>query len=55
MLRSGHSITGTLPHRLLVAGATGARWKALGEIEVGDGVAIQYGAELLVNHPAESP
>ncbi len=44
-LRSGHSITGTLPHRLLVAGPGGLAWKALAEIEKGDGVAIQYGAE----------
>src|SRR5450755_3256246 len=39
-LRSGHSITGTLPHRLLVAGPGGLAWKALAEIEKGDGVAI---------------
>jgi adenosylcobalamin-dependent ribonucleoside-diphosphate reductase len=44
-LRSGHSITGTLPHRLLVAGPGGLAWKALAEIEEGDSVAIQYGAE----------
>ncbi len=45
-LRSGHSITGTLPHRLLVAGHGCLEWKTLGEIEVGDNVGIQYGAEL---------
>jgi len=45
-LRSGHTITGTLPHRLLVAGAGGLDWKTLEDIEEGDNVAIQYGAEL---------
>ncbi len=44
-LRSGHKITGTLPHRLLVAGSGGLAWKTLEEIEEGDAVAIQYGAE----------
>ena len=44
-LRSGHKITGTLPHPLLVAGSGGLVWKTLGEIEAGDAVAIQYGAE----------
>ena len=44
-LRSGHSITGTLPHRLLVAGPGGLAWKTLAEIEADDAVAIQYGAE----------
>jgi intein/homing endonuclease len=44
-LRSGHSITGTLPHRLLVAGPGGLVWKTMAEIEEGDDVAIQYGAE----------
>jgi adenosylcobalamin-dependent ribonucleoside-diphosphate reductase len=44
-LRSGHSVTGTLPHRLLVAGPGGLAWKTLAEIETGDAVAIQYGAE----------
>jgi intein/homing endonuclease len=50
-LRSGHSITGTLPHRLLVAGPGGLTWKALAEIEKGDGVALQYGAELWADTP----
>jgi adenosylcobalamin-dependent ribonucleoside-diphosphate reductase len=52
-LRSGHTITGTLPHRLLVAGQGGLDWKTLGEIEAGDGVAIQYGAELWASVPAD--
>jgi adenosylcobalamin-dependent ribonucleoside-diphosphate reductase len=50
-LRSGHSITGTLPHRLLVAGPGGLTWKALADIEKGDGVAIQYGAERWASTP----
>jgi intein/homing endonuclease len=44
-LRSGHSITGTLPHRLLIAGSEGLAWKTLADIEEGDSVALQYGAE----------
>ncbi len=44
-LRSGHAITGTMPHRLLVGGPGGLTWKALAEIEESDSVAIQYGAE----------
>ena len=51
-LRSGHSIAGTHPHRLLVAGNGGLEWKALGEIEKGDAVALQYGAELWSATPA---
>jgi adenosylcobalamin-dependent ribonucleoside-diphosphate reductase len=50
-LRSGHKITGTLPHRLLVAGSGALAWKTLAEIEEGDAVAIQYGAE----HWASTP
>ncbi len=45
-LRSGHSITGTMPHRLLVAGGNGLQWKALADIADGDAVALQYGAEM---------
>jgi ribonucleoside-diphosphate reductase alpha chain len=45
-LRSGHSITGTLPHRLLVVGVDGLEWKPLADIRPGDAVALQYGAEL---------
>jgi ribonucleoside-diphosphate reductase alpha chain len=52
VLRSGHAITGTLPHRLLVAADGGLSWKTLGEIEEGDYVAIQYGAELWATSPA---
>ena len=52
-LRSGHQITGTRPHRLLVARPGGLDWKTLGEIEAGDSVAIQYGAELWATAPAD--
>jgi intein-like protein with splicing domain/ribonucleotide reductase-like protein/LAGLIDADG DNA endonuclease family protein len=52
ILRSGHSITGTHPHRLLTAGTGGLEWKALGDVEPGDYVAIQYGAELWATTPA---
>ena len=44
-LRSGHRITGTPNHRLLVAGDGEPAWKRLDEIEVGDEVAVQYGAD----------
>jgi ribonucleoside-diphosphate reductase alpha chain len=50
-LRSGHSITGTLPHRLLVAGVDGLEWKSLADIGTGDAVALQYGAELWSSTP----
>jgi adenosylcobalamin-dependent ribonucleoside-diphosphate reductase len=50
-LRSGQRITGTLPHRLLVAGSGGLAWKTLAEIEEGDAVAIQYGAERWASTP----
>ena len=51
-LRSGHTVTGTLPHRLLVADGTGLAWKALADITEGDWVALQYGAELWASTPA---
>jgi intein/homing endonuclease len=51
-LRSGHTITGTYPHRLLTAGAGELTWKTLGEIEPGDAVATQYGTELWSTVPA---
>ena len=52
ILRSGHSVTGTLPHRLLVAGQGGLEWKTLAEMEPEDYVAIQYGAEFWAKTPA---
>jgi adenosylcobalamin-dependent ribonucleoside-diphosphate reductase len=51
-LRSGHSVTGTLPHRLLVASNGTVEWKTLAKIQPGDHVAIQYGAELWAATPA---
>jgi ribonucleoside-diphosphate reductase alpha chain len=50
-LRSGHTITGTYPHRLLVAGKGCLEWKTLGEIQKGEAVALQYGAELWATTP----
>ncbi len=52
-LRSGHTITGTLPHRLLVASEGALAWKRLGEIREGDYVAVQCGAELWSAVPAD--
>ncbi|WP_408612699.1 TSCPD domain-containing protein [Glycomyces luteolus] len=46
VLRSGHKIRGTYQHRLLTAGSDGLTWKHLGEIEVGDYVATQYGSDM---------
>jgi hypothetical protein len=51
-LRSGHTVTGTLPHRLLVTDGQGLVWKALADITEGDSVAVQYGAELWASTPA---
>ncbi|MGC1212897.1 MAG: vitamin B12-dependent ribonucleotide reductase, partial [Micromonospora sp.] len=51
-LRSGHIVTGTYPHRLLVAAESGLTWKTLAEIEPGDQVAIQYGADMWATMPA---
>ncbi|HUY44356.1 MAG TPA: vitamin B12-dependent ribonucleotide reductase [Streptosporangiaceae bacterium] len=51
-LRSGHTITGTLPHRLLIASQGALEWKTLAEIQQGDHVAIQYGAEFWATTPA---
>jgi ribonucleoside-diphosphate reductase alpha chain len=54
-LRSGHTITGTLPHRLLVAGEGGLAWKTLADITEADFVALQYGAELWASTAAKLP
>jgi ribonucleoside-diphosphate reductase alpha chain len=54
-LRSGHTITGTLPHRLLVAGEGGLAWKTLADITEADSVALQYGAELWSSAAAKLP
>ncbi|MGH9016889.1 MAG: vitamin B12-dependent ribonucleotide reductase, partial [Acidimicrobiales bacterium] len=45
-LRSGHTVTGTPNHRLLVAADGGLEWKQLDEIEAGDYVATKYGDDL---------
>jgi adenosylcobalamin-dependent ribonucleoside-diphosphate reductase len=51
VLRSGHTVTGTDPHRLLVAGKGELIWKTLAEIQPGDAAAIQYGAEKWASTP----
>ncbi|MEU8268752.1 vitamin B12-dependent ribonucleotide reductase [Sphaerisporangium sp. NPDC049002] len=51
-LRSGHTITGTFPHRLLTAQHGALAWKTLGEITEGDHVATQYGAMMWATLPA---
>ncbi|MFL5792424.1 MAG: vitamin B12-dependent ribonucleotide reductase, partial [Actinomycetota bacterium] len=51
-LRSGHTVTGTPNHRLLVATKQGLRWRSLAELEVGDYVAQQYGSDLWSTLPA---
>ncbi len=52
VLRSGHRITGTGNHRLLVAGPAGLDWRRLDELEVGEYVATRYGADLWSPFPA---
>ncbi|MGH9172523.1 MAG: vitamin B12-dependent ribonucleotide reductase [Acidimicrobiales bacterium] len=51
-LRSGHHVTGTPNHRVLVAGAPGLEWRRLDEIEPGEPVATKYGAEMWSVVPA---
>ena len=51
-LRSGHTVTGTPNHRLLVATKQGLQWRPLAELEVGDYVAQQYGSDLWSALPA---
>jgi ribonucleoside-diphosphate reductase alpha chain len=52
ILRSGHRITGTPNHRLLVADDNGLTWKRLDEIQEGEYVAQQYGSDLWSVFPA---
>ncbi len=52
VLRSGHRITGTPNHRLLVAANGGLAWRRLDEIQEGDFVAQHYGADLWASFPA---
>ena len=52
-LRSGHRVTGTPNHRLLVADADdGLVWRRLDELEPGDHVATQYGEDVWAKVPA---
>ncbi len=52
-LRSGHRITGTPNHRVLVAApAGGLEWRRLDEIEDGAQIAVQYGDDLWSSRPA---
>ncbi|CAN5575119.1 hypothetical protein BH24ACT14_BH24ACT14_07260 [soil metagenome] len=51
-LRSGHTVTGTDNHRLMVATEDGPAWRYLDEIRPGEYVAVQYGADLWSNLPA---
>ncbi|HTY73515.1 MAG TPA: vitamin B12-dependent ribonucleotide reductase [Actinomycetes bacterium] len=52
VLRSGHTVTGTPNHRLLVAMDGGLDWRSLDDIEPGDYVATSYGADLWSDTPA---
>jgi ribonucleoside-diphosphate reductase alpha chain len=52
VLRSGHRITATPNHRLLVAADGRLEWRRMDELEVGDHVAQHYGAELWSVLPA---
>ncbi|HLG68022.1 MAG TPA: LAGLIDADG family homing endonuclease [Acidimicrobiales bacterium] len=52
VLRSGQSVTGTPNHRLLVAQDGGLAWKRLDELEVGDEVALRFGADVWAALPA---
>ena len=51
VLRSGHTVTGTPNHRVLVAGDGGLDWKRLDEIDPGDHVATKYGDDLWADNP----
>ncbi len=52
VLRSGHRVTGTANHRLLVSGGDGLEWRRLDEIAIGEYVATQYGDDLWSVLPA---
>ncbi|MGH8909916.1 MAG: hypothetical protein ACRD0K_26325 [Egibacteraceae bacterium] len=52
-LRSGHTVTGTENHRVLVASDEGGFvWRHLGELEPGERVATQYGSNMWSVVPA---
>ncbi|MBA2609935.1 MAG: hypothetical protein H0U92_13420, partial [Actinobacteria bacterium] len=46
VLRNGLRVTGTMNHRVMVAGVNGLDWRRLDEIEATDAVAVQYGSEM---------
>jgi ribonucleotide reductase alpha subunit len=52
VLRSGHQVTGTDNHRVLVAGEEGLVWRYLDELQPGEYVAVQYGTDLWSTVPA---
>jgi intein/homing endonuclease len=52
VLRSGHRVTGTPNHRVLVVGDQELEWRRLDEIEAGEFVAVQYGEDLWSVLPA---
>ena len=54
-LRSGHRVTGTPNHRLLVARSGRLDWVRLDEIEAGDAVATQYGTDLWAQEAPRLP
>jgi adenosylcobalamin-dependent ribonucleoside-diphosphate reductase len=45
-LRSGHKVTGTPNHRVLVAADGGFDWRRLDEVRRGESVAVRYGADM---------
>ncbi len=52
-VRSGHRVTGTPNHRLLVADTEdGLVWRRLDELKAGDHVATQYGEDVWSSQPA---
>ncbi len=52
-LRSGHRVTGTPNHRLLIAGMEeGLVWRRLDQLKPGDHVATQYGEDIWATQPA---
>jgi intein/homing endonuclease len=50
-LRSGHRVTGTPNHRVLIAAGEGLNWRRLDELEPGDRVATKYGDEMWAAEP----
>ncbi|MDN5856961.1 MAG: hypothetical protein L0K86_29820, partial [Actinomycetia bacterium] len=51
-LRSGHRVTGTPNHRVLVAVPGGPQWRRLDQVREGDHIAVQYGADMWSMLPA---